>query len=174
VWIAPIGTVAKYIQKQVGVVRVVFRKEKAPATHHAPEALALRNHSQDASDCGVKRRVRLGFGKTFVIFTIAHLVVISKTILNEFGRHHADAAEALNEWYDRVTAADWKHSNDVRRQFNSVDYVGDNRFVFNIRGNQYRLVALVFFSVRTVYIKFVGTHAEYNRVDVRTIDQKKP
>ena len=102
------------------------------------------------------------------------MVIISKTILNEFGRRHAGAAETLNEWYAAVEEADWKNLNEVKARFNSVDYVGDNRFVFNIRGNHYRLVALIFFSVRTVYIKFIGPHAEYNRVDVRTIDQKKP
>ena len=59
------------------------------------------------------------------------MVIISKTILNEFGRRHAGAAEALNEWYAAVEEADWKNLNEVKARFNRVDYVGDNRFVFN-------------------------------------------
>jgi mRNA interferase HigB len=97
------------------------------------------------------------------------MVVITKRILNEFGRRHADAADALNDWYDSVARADWKNLNDVRRQFNSVDYVGNERFVFNIRGNNYRLVAMIFFDKRTVYIRFIGTHSAYDRIDATTI-----
>ena len=61
---------------------------------------------------------------------------------------------------------------DVRTQFNSVDYVGNDCFVFNIRGNRYRLIVAVLFSIRTVYIKFVGTHTAYDKIDAKTIDYK--
>ena len=60
--------------------------------------------------------------------------------------------------------------NDVKQTFNSADYVGNERMVFNIKGNRYRLVAAVLFSIRTVYIKFIGTHAEYNKIDVETVE----
>ena len=100
------------------------------------------------------------------------MVVISKTALNLFGENHPDVATALNDWYEIVKKADWQSLADVKQTFNSVDYVADNRYVFNIKGNRYRLVALIFFSVRTVYIKFVGTHAEYDKVNVATIDLK--
>ncbi|MBO0937537.1 type II toxin-antitoxin system HigB family toxin [Fibrella sp. HMF5335] len=100
------------------------------------------------------------------------MVVISKTTLNEFGKNNPDVASALNDWYTIVRAANWRAFADIKQTFNSVDYVGDNRYVFNIKGNQYRLVALVFFSVRTVYIKFIGTHSAYDRIDVTTIDSK--
>jgi len=88
------------------------------------------------------------------------MIVISKTILTNFGQKHADVSAALNNWHDYVTQADWKDFNALKKDFPSADYVGDNRFVFNIKGNHYRLVVLVFFSVRTVYIKFIGSHAE--------------
>ncbi len=91
------------------------------------------------------------------------MVVISKTVIREFGLKHADANDALNDWFDTVRAANWSNFGDMKQTFNSVDSVGDKRFVFNIKGNQYRLVAMVFFSVRTVYIKFIGTHSEYDR-----------
>ncbi|GAB2597837.1 type II toxin-antitoxin system HigB family toxin [Spirosoma areae] len=100
------------------------------------------------------------------------MVVISKTALNLFGEKHPDVTTALNDWYDIVKNADWQNLAALRRTFNSVDYIADNRYVFNIKGNHYRLVAMIFFSVRTVYIKFIGTHAEYDKVDVAAIDLK--
>ncbi len=100
------------------------------------------------------------------------MVVISKTVLNQFSEDHPKAAFALSDWYNTVKAADWRNMAGMKQTFNSVDYVADNRYVFNIKGNQYRLVAMVFFSVRTVYIKFIGTHAEYDKIDVETIDLK--
>ena len=98
-----------------------------------------------------------------------NLVIISKTILREFGQLHPDAIEALNTWYAIVKDADWSNLADLRQVFNSVDYVGNDRFVFNIRGNRYRLVAMIFFDIRTVYIRFVGTHSEYDKVDVANV-----
>ncbi|MCA0229676.1 MAG: type II toxin-antitoxin system HigB family toxin [Bacteroidetes bacterium] len=100
------------------------------------------------------------------------MVIISKTIIREFGLKHADANDALNDWFAIVKDANWSNFSDMKKTFNSVDAVGDKRFVFNIKGNQYRLVAMVFFSVRTVYIKFIGTHSEYDKIDVLTIDLK--
>ncbi|MPR35529.1 type II toxin-antitoxin system HigB family toxin [Salmonirosea aquatica] len=97
------------------------------------------------------------------------MVVISKTILNEFCQRYPDAGAAFNEWYLQVKAADWNNLTSVKQTFNSVDYVGNDRFVFNIRGNRYRLVAMIFFDKRTVFIRFVGTHAEYDKIDCATI-----
>lgn len=97
------------------------------------------------------------------------MVVISKTILNDFCQRHPDAATAFNEWYLLVKASDWNSPALVKKTFNSVDYVGNDRFVFNIRGNRYRLVAMIFFDKRTLFIRFVGTHAEYDKIDCSTI-----
>lgn len=100
------------------------------------------------------------------------MVIISKSARNQFGTTHANAADALDEWYDIVKKAGWRTLADVMNTFNPVDYVGDNRYIFNIKGNNFRLVTLIFFSVRTVYIKFVGAHAGYDKIDVKTIDLK--
>lgn len=96
-------------------------------------------------------------------------IVISKSILRDFGVEHPDAIEALNNWYYSIKEVDWGVPNDIHQTFNSVDYVGNDRFVFNIRGNRYRLVAMIFFDIRTVFIRFVGTHAQYDKVKVTTI-----
>ena len=97
------------------------------------------------------------------------MVIISKTILREFGLRHPDAAEALDNWYEIAKAANWNNVSEIRDTFNSVDFVKNDRFVFNIKGNRYRLVAMIFLDIRTVFIRFVGTHAEYDKIEVSTI-----
>ncbi len=90
-------------------------------------------------------------------------------MLRAFFESHADSKDALNNWYRMVLKADWSNYHEMKEMFNSVDAVGNDRFVFNIRGNNYRLVALIFFDIRAVYIRFVGTHKEYNKIDCSAI-----
>ena len=97
------------------------------------------------------------------------MVIISKAILNEFGLRHIDSVPALNEWYAVVKAADWGNLVELRQTFNSVDFVDNDRLVFNVRGNRYRVVVMIFFNVRTIYVRFVGTHAEYDKIDCSTV-----
>lgn len=97
------------------------------------------------------------------------MVVISKTILREFGLRHPDAIDALNKWYVLVKEQDWNSPAEVKKVFGTADYVGNDRFVFNIRGNHYRLVVMIFFNKRTIYIRFMGTHAEYDKIDAASI-----
>lgn len=97
------------------------------------------------------------------------MVIIAKTIINEFGRKHTDAIDGLNKWYEVAKQADWGSLADIKRSFNSVDFVGNDRFVFNIKGNSYRLVAMIFFNRRTVFIRFIGTHKEYDKVDCKVV-----
>lgn len=97
------------------------------------------------------------------------MVIISKTILKEFGLAHSDAIDALNTWYLITKEQDWGNLAELKNTFNSVDYVGNDRYVFNIKGNRYRLIAMIFFDIRTMYIRFIGTHAEYDKIDASTI-----
>ena len=97
------------------------------------------------------------------------MVIISKTILKEFGLVHSDAIDALNTWYFIAKEQDWGNLSELKNTFNAVDYVGNDRYVFNIKGNRYRLIAMIFFDIRTMYIRFVGTHAEYDKIDASTI-----
>jgi mRNA interferase HigB len=101
------------------------------------------------------------------------MVIIAKSALTRFSEKHLDTVVPLMEWFDIVSEADWSNVNDVKQTFNSADYVGNERMVFNIKGNRYRLVAAVIFSIRTVYIKFIGTHAEYDKIDVETVEFKQ-
>lgn len=95
--------------------------------------------------------------------------VISISSLRSFWEVHPDAEQPLKEWYVKTCRAQWKNFADIRNDFNSVDYVGNQRYVFNIKGNHYRLVVAVKFTPALVYIRFVGTHDEYDRIDVSTI-----
>ena len=92
------------------------------------------------------------------------MVIISKKTITDFGDIHPQAIEPLNTWYENVSVVSWKNGAELRQDYPSADFVGDNRWVFNIKGNHFRLVAMVFFSVRTVYIRFIGTHADYDKI----------
>jgi len=93
------------------------------------------------------------------------MVVISKASLRDFSDLYPDSEIPLEKWYETVRKADWKNFNEMRNTFNSVDAVGSDRYVFNIKGNNYRLIALIIFSIRTVFIVFIGTHKEYDDID---------
>lgn len=95
--------------------------------------------------------------------------VISRSMLIAFYTRCPDARTALEEWFQKTRRADWSCFADVKQTFGSADSVGNQRYVFNIRGNNYRLVAVVKFAIRTVYIRFVGTHPEYDRIDIKNI-----
>lgn len=101
------------------------------------------------------------------------MVIISKGPLNEFSANYPDSEAALIKWYYETKAANWKNFNDVKKTFNTTDFVGNDRYVFDIKGNHYRLVALIIFKVRTVFVLFVGTHAAYDKIDVANITCKK-
>lgn len=92
-----------------------------------------------------------------------------KKTLSAFAKQYPKAALPLNNWYNITKIADWGKLADVKREFNNVDYVGNDRYVFNIKGNEFRLVAMIFFDTRTLYIRFIGTHSEYDKIDCLTI-----
>jgi mRNA interferase HigB len=97
------------------------------------------------------------------------VVIIAKAKLTAFGGKYADSVDPLNNCWRKAKKSDWATVADVRKTFNSVDYVGNDRFVFNIKGNKYRLVVMIFFDVRTMYVRFVGTHTNYDRIDCERI-----
>ena len=98
------------------------------------------------------------------------MVILSKSTIRHYGDKYPSAASALNEWFIKTKDADWSNLADIRQTFNHVDYIANDRYVFNIKGNHYCLIAKVMFPIRTVYVKFVGTHAEYDRIDISTIE----
>lgn len=97
------------------------------------------------------------------------MVIIAKSALRVFISLYPDAESALENWYDITKKNSWRNFHEMRMSFNSVDAVGNDRYVFNIKGNQYRLVALILFKIRTVFILFIGTHKEYDLINAKTI-----
>ena len=97
------------------------------------------------------------------------MVIITKTKIINFFETDSKAKEPLLKWYNEVLLSDWQDFHSIKKTFNSVDSVGNDRFVFNVAGNKYRIVAMIHFSKRTIYIRFVGTHKQYDNVDCKTI-----
>lgn len=97
--------------------------------------------------------------------------IISHKKLKDFfetpGRE--DSRVALERWYDIAQQAEWHTLSDIREDFPATDYVGNQHYVFNIRGNHYRLVVVIKFTIGRAYIRFVGTHSEYDKIDCSTI-----
>jgi len=104
------------------------------------------------------------------------MVVIAYSAISEYieiNNKEGVVVDALNNWFRVVNAADWANLNELKQIFNTVDYVGNDRYVFNVMGNHYRIIAMIHFKVRTVYILFIGTHKEYDKVDPLTVKYKK-
>ncbi len=97
------------------------------------------------------------------------MVVLSYRKIREFSEIHPDAADALNNWFRFAEESDWANFNEMRNMFGSVDAVGDNLYIFNIRGGNYRLIVRIIFKVRTIYIKFIGTHKDYNKIKLNEL-----
>lgn len=96
--------------------------------------------------------------------------IISKATLRAFWQRHPPAAGPLQSWYALVAASEWRRPADVRNMFGTtVDFVAGNRLVFNIGGNKYRLIVHVSYPYGRVLIKFIGTHAEYDRIDAGSV-----
>jgi len=95
--------------------------------------------------------------------------VIAHRALREFWEEHADAEQSLKSWFKEATDTRWKEPNDIKRLYPSADILPGNRIVFNIKGNTYRLIVKIHYNTGIVFIRFVGTHAEYDKIDAETI-----
>lgn len=93
----------------------------------------------------------------------------NKSDLEKFVKKHADSAKAIQKFIDIVEVAEWQNLNDIKFDFNSVDYVSNGRYVFDIKGNKYRVIAVIVFIGEVFTIRFVGTHAEYSKIDAKRI-----
>ncbi len=95
--------------------------------------------------------------------------IIAKKRLREFYERYEDARQSLLSWYREVGKEDWDTPAKVKQKYRSASILGDNRVVFNIKGNKYRLVVKIKYEYRVVYIRFLGTHAQYDAVDAEEI-----
>lgn len=96
--------------------------------------------------------------------------VVAFSTIKDYIVGHADSDAAMRDWYNKTSDASWGSLADIRQTFNSADFVGNDRYVFNIKGNAYRLVAMIFFQAKMVYVRWIGTHAEYDRIkDIKNL-----
>ena len=95
--------------------------------------------------------------------------IFSKIILREYWENHSDSDQYLKTWFDTAMNADWKTPGDVKKTYANASILKGSRIVFNIKGNSYRLVAKFNFEKQWIFIRFIGTHDEYDRIDENTI-----
>ncbi|MHB1430066.1 MAG: type II toxin-antitoxin system HigB family toxin [Rhodocyclaceae bacterium] len=96
--------------------------------------------------------------------------VIAVSCLRTFWGKNPDAEQSLKSWVDEAKKAAWRTPADIKGQYRSASVLKSRRVVFNIKGNDYRLVVAVAYRYQAVYVKFIGTHAEYDAVDAETVD----
>ncbi|MBZ9728305.1 type II toxin-antitoxin system HigB family toxin [Salegentibacter sp. JZCK2] len=95
--------------------------------------------------------------------------IISKRTLRDFWIKHADSEQQLKSWYRETDRSEWRNINNLKRNYPSASILQDNRIVFNIKGNRYRLIVKINFEYQICWIRFVGTHAEYDKIDANNI-----
>lgn len=95
--------------------------------------------------------------------------VISKKPLREFWEKHNDAKAALQAWYEDALRTEWRTPQEVKQRYGNASIIADNRVIFNIKGNEYRLVVKVQYDRGQIYIRFVGTHRAYDEIDAKII-----
>ena len=95
--------------------------------------------------------------------------VIAKKILRDFWEIHKDCEQQLKSWYQEADKAIWKNPNELKVDFPSASILNDNRICFNIKGNNYRLIVRINYHYQMIWIRFIGTHAEYDKIDANKI-----
>jgi len=97
------------------------------------------------------------------------LRVIARKILREFWAKHSDCEQQLKAWYQEVEKAKWNNLNELKLEYPNASILENNRVCFNIKGNNYRLIVKINFPYQMVWIRFIGTHAEYDKINANKI-----
>lgn len=97
--------------------------------------------------------------------------IISVKTLKDYWAKHPQAEQSLKAWYDEVLRADWKTPSEIKAQFGNASILKNRRVVFNIKGNDYRLIVAITYLRGWVFVKFIGTHEEYDAVDAETVER---
>lgn len=97
-------------------------------------------------------------------------IISFRTLREYFERdEYADSEPSLRAWYHEAKSAVWKSPNELKQQYKNASFVGDGRVVFNIKGNDYRLVVVIDYEFQVIFVRFVGTHNQYDKIDAKTI-----
>ncbi len=98
--------------------------------------------------------------------------VIAISTLRQFWKTHPAAEQPIKAWVDEAIKAAWSQPADIKAHYRSVSVLKNRRVVFNIKGNDYRLIVAIAYKLGIVYIKFIGTHAEYDQIDAETVEME--
>ena len=110
------------------------------------------------------------YGNFYIPLTKYQILrVIAKKVVRDFWTKHSDCEQQLKSWYREAEKSEWKNTNEIKKEYPSASIIGDNRVVFNIKGNKYRLIVKINFHYQMMWIRFVGTHKEYDKVDATKI-----
>ena len=97
-------------------------------------------------------------------------IIVFRTLREFWERpEYASSETSLRSWYHDAKNANWKNANEIKKQYKSASIIGNGRVVFNIKGNTYRLVVLIDYEFQVIFIRFIGTHKQYDKIDVKTI-----
>ena len=96
--------------------------------------------------------------------------IVAIRALRKFWLQHPAAEQPLKAWHDEAKAARWTSPQDIKNRYATASFIGKNRVVFNIKGNDYRLIVALSHHFQAIYIKFVGTHAQYDKIDAATVE----
>ena len=95
--------------------------------------------------------------------------IIAKKTLRDFREIHPDSEQQLKSWYQETSKAGWEEPSQIKLAYPSASFLANNRVVFNIKGNHYRLIVKINYDYQMIWIRFVGTHAEYDKINAKTI-----
>ena len=95
--------------------------------------------------------------------------VIAKKILRDFWEKHSDSEQQLKSWYLEVSNTEWGSPNEIKTEYPSASIINNNRIVFNIKGNKYRLIIKINYDYQIIWIRFIGTHSEYEKINANEI-----
>ncbi len=95
--------------------------------------------------------------------------IIAKKILRNFWEVHPTSEQQLKAWYQETSKAEWSNPNDIKKEYPVASILPNNRIVFNIKGNHFRLIVKINYEYKIIWIRFIGTHAEYDKINAKTI-----
>lgn len=98
--------------------------------------------------------------------------VIAISTLRQFWEMHPDAEQPIKAWFDEASKATWTQPSDVKAHYGNASILKNRRVVFNIKGNDYRLIVAIAYKLGIVYVKFIGTHAEHDKIDAETVEME--
>lgn len=98
--------------------------------------------------------------------------VIAVSTLRQFWDTHPDAEQPIRAWVDEVNQAVWTQPSDIKAQYRGASILKNRRVVFNIKGNKYRLIVAIAYHLGIAYVKFIGTHVEYDKIDAETVEME--